>query len=228
MPDGDAAVQAFNALRGALPLLQGLSANSPWWFGADSGLASARWAVVRAYPGRGIPRHLNDFAEWEEVANAAVSAGGLTDVSYLWWDVRLHPVHGTVEVREMDAQSSLEHVAALAALARAVAFESIDAMPRLGESSEALTWSAFRAARDGISARILDGGMLRPLAEVARATAARLRPIARTLGDEDALDGVHRILAEGGGAGRQRCAHARHGLPAMLHGLVGETAPALV
>src|SRR5688572_12514019 len=56
MPDGEAAIRAFNGLRRQLPLLQGLSANSPWWFGADSGLASARAALVRAYPGRGIPR----------------------------------------------------------------------------------------------------------------------------------------------------------------------------
>jgi carboxylate-amine ligase len=228
MPDGDTAVHAFNAVRAALPLLQGLSANSPWWFGVDSSLASARWAVVRAYPGRGMPRHLRDFGEWEEVSSAAVAAGGLEDVSYLWWDVRLHPVHGTVEVRELDAQSSLAYVAALAALVRALACEGMDAPPGPGESSEALTWSAFRAARDGVSARILDDGALRPLPEVARATTARLRPIARSLGDEDALDGVYRILEDGGGADRQRSTHGSHGLSAMLRSLVDETAVALV
>jgi carboxylate-amine ligase len=228
MPDGEAAVRAFNALRGALPLLQGLSANSPWWFGVDSGLASARWAVVRAYPGRGIPRHLRDLGEWEEVSSAAVAAGELEDVSYLWWDVRLQPVYGTVEVRELDAQSSLDHVAALAALVRAIACEAMDAPLRPGQSTEALTWSAFRAARDGISARILEDGARRPLAEIARTTAARLRPVARSLGDEDALDGLHRILAEGGGAQRQRTVHASQGLAAMLRALAGETAVALV
>ena len=42
MPDGHAAIRVFNALRRCLPLLQGLSANSPWWYGMDSGLASRR------------------------------------------------------------------------------------------------------------------------------------------------------------------------------------------
>ena len=39
MPDPEAAIRAFNGLRAYLPLVQGLSANSPWWFGVDSGMA---------------------------------------------------------------------------------------------------------------------------------------------------------------------------------------------
>jgi glutamate---cysteine ligase / carboxylate-amine ligase len=226
MPDGEAAVRAFNAVRRHLPLLQGLSANSPWWFGADSGLAGARWAVTRAYPGRGIPRPLRDLADWEELAAAAVAAGGLEDATFLWWDLRLHPTYGTLEVREMDAQSSLDHVAALAALVRALACEAIEAPPEAGEPSEALTWSVFRAARDGCSATILDGGSLRPLAEIARDTITRVRSVARNLGDEGALDGVEEILAVGGGAGRQRASYAHGGLAGMLRALVEDTAGA--
>jgi carboxylate-amine ligase len=63
MPDETSAVRAFNALRSSLPLLVGLSANSPWWFGVDSGLSSARYALGRAYPGRGIPEALRDVAD---------------------------------------------------------------------------------------------------------------------------------------------------------------------
>jgi carboxylate-amine ligase len=224
MPDGEAAIRALNGLRRHLPLLQGLSANSPWWFGADSGLASARAALVRAYPGRGIPRAFRDFGDWEELTAAAVAAGGLEDVSFLWWDVRLNPKYGTLEVRELDAQSSLPHVAALGALARALACEAIEGGTGGPDApSEALTFSAFRAARDGTGATILDGGALRPLPELARATVARVRPVAASLGDGDALDGVEEILSSGGGARRQRMAYDRGGLALMLRGLVQET-----
>jgi carboxylate-amine ligase len=224
MPDGEAAIRALNAMRHHLPLLLGLSANSPWWFGVDSGLASARAALVRQYPGRGIPRPLRDFADWEEISAAAVAAGDLEDITFLWWDVRLNPKYGTLEVREMDAQASVEDVAALGALVRALAYEGVVAPPRVDQPSEALTWSSFRAARDGVSATILDDGELRPLAEIARSTIERLRPAARDLGDEDALEGIDRILSSGGGAQRQRAAHARGGLPRMLRTLVAETA----
>jgi glutamate---cysteine ligase / carboxylate-amine ligase len=224
MPDGEAATRAFNAMRQQLPLLLGLSANSPWWFGVDSGLASARAALVRQYPGRGIPRPLRDFADWEELSAAVVAAGDLDDVTFLWWDVRLNPRYGTLEVREMDAQSSVEDVMALGALVRALAYEGVTAPPRVDRPSEALTWSSFRAARDGVSATILEGGELRPLAEIARATVDRLRSTAAELGDGDALAGIERIVSSGGGAHRQRVAHARGGLARMLRTLVSDTA----
>ena len=64
---------------------------------------------------------------------------------------------------------------------------------------------------------------LRPLATVARETVARVRPFARELGDEDALDGIERILEQGGGAGRQRRAHALGGFHEVLATLVADT-----
>jgi len=91
------------------------------------------------------------------------------------------------------------------------------------EPSEALAWSAFRAARDGVDAALLDGGKPRPLADVARATVERLRPIARDAGDEDALEGIESIL-EAGGAARQRTAFATGGMAGLLRSLVEETA----
>ena len=59
VPDPAAAVAVLNGLREALPLLHGLGAASPFWFGLDSGMASSRAAVIRAYPGRGVPPALN-------------------------------------------------------------------------------------------------------------------------------------------------------------------------
>ena len=224
LPGEKAAVAAFNALRLHLPLLQGLSASSPWWFGVDSGLASARFALARAYPGRGVPRGLHDLDELEEVSAATLAAAGMPESTFLWWDVRLHPRYGTVEVREMDAQASLADVASLAALVRAVALEAGEGTPSAQEHSEVLAWSSFRAARDGTAATLLDGGSLRPLAAIARATVARLRPFARELGDEDALEGIERILEQGGGAGRQRAAFARGGMTDVLRTLVVDTA----
>jgi glutamate---cysteine ligase / carboxylate-amine ligase len=66
MPDPETAIRVFNGLRRHLPLLIGLAANSPWWFGRDSGLASARWALVRSYPGRGIPPAFDSWDQYEE------------------------------------------------------------------------------------------------------------------------------------------------------------------
>src|SRR4051812_21199829 len=64
-PDAETAVTMHNGLRSWLPLLCALSANSPFWLGRDSGLASARRAITKAYPGRGVPDALRDFSHYE-------------------------------------------------------------------------------------------------------------------------------------------------------------------
>ena len=82
--------------------------------------------------------------------------------------------------------------------------------------------ASFTAARDGLRARLPMDGALRPAPEVARAALERARPHAAELGSGDALEGIERILAEGNGADRQRAAHARGGMPALLDLLVAE------
>ena len=221
MPGFETAIRVFNALRSHLPLLQGLAANSPWWFGVDSGLASARGALVREYPGRGIPRALRDAEDWVQLVEAVTAAGELRDYTFLWWDIRLHPRLGTVEVRELDAQSSLDDAAAVAALIRALALEAAEGSAPV-EPSETLAWSAFRAMRDGVDAQVLADGRQRPLRDVARETVERIRPHARELGDEAELDGVEGILRTGGGAGRRRRAF-EVGERRQLEELVQET-----
>jgi carboxylate-amine ligase len=224
MPDPEAAIRVLNALRASLPLLQGLAAASPHWFGFDSGLASARFSMVRAYPRRGVPRVFRDWAEYEEVAAAVGAAGDFDDYTFIWWDVRAHPRLGTVEVREMDAQPSLDDACALAALVHALAARALDEPePVAHPHTEAVAESCFRASRDGLAARILHEGRLTPLPEVARATVESVRGHAREIGSEAGLDGIDRILREGGGAARQRAIVAADGMDALLDRLVRET-----
>ena len=224
MPDPESAVRVLNALRDSLPLLQGLAAASPYWFGLDSGLASARFSMVRAYPRRGVPRAFRDWEEYEQVAAAVGAAGDFEDDTFIWWDVRAHQRLGTVEVREMDAQPSLDDACALAALVHALAARALDEPPpREHPYAEAVAESSFRASRDGIDATILHEGRLAPLADVARATVESVRGHAREIGSDAALEGVERILREGGGAARQRAIVAADGMDALLDRLVRET-----
>lgn len=225
LPDAESAIRSFNGLRAWLPLLRGLAASSPFWFGRDSGLASARWALVRPYPSRGIPRPLRDFDDYERALADAAHGGGPGDYTRIWWDVRPHPRLGTIEVREIDAQSQLTDVAAIAALVQGLAYHEAEnsAAP---VATEALEWSAFRAARDGLSAEILHDGRLVPLPEAARAAVELAAPHAGELGSDATLEDIERILREGNAADRQRATHERGGMDAVLELLVGETAEA--
>lgn len=223
LPDADAAIRVYNAMRSHLPLLQALSANSPYWHGRDSGLASARAQVFRGFPRSEIPPVFSSFDEYAELVGAVTAAGELPDYTFLWWDIRPHPKLGTVEVRALDSQSSLSTVAGIVALVHGLAGWAAN---RHGpwDSREVLMESSFRAARDGLKATVWHDGTMRPIAEVARATVALARPYARELGSDDALDEIDRLLAVGGGAARQRAAFARGGMPAVLAGLAEETA----
>ena len=76
---------------------------------------------MRAYPGRGVPRAYRDFADYEHALETTLRAAGMEDRTQLWWDVRPHAALGTVEVREMDAQTELRDVLPLAALVHCLA-----------------------------------------------------------------------------------------------------------
>jgi glutamate---cysteine ligase / carboxylate-amine ligase len=223
MPDAETAIRVCNGLREQLPLLQALAANSPFWHGRDSGVATARSLLFRGYPNSEIPRAFSSYEDYGTTVEGVVAAGDLPDYTFLWWDIRPHPRLGTVEVRAMDSQSALWSAAGLAALvhglARAEAHEPRDAwLPR-----EVLVEASFTAARHGLRARLPMDGALRPVPEVARAALERSRPHAQELGSADALEGIERILAEGNGADRQRAAFARGGMAAMLELLVRES-----
>ena len=50
---------------------------------------------------------------WRSELAATLVVADAPEATFLWWDLRIHPNYGTVEVREMDTQSSLESAAAL-------------------------------------------------------------------------------------------------------------------
>ena len=168
--------------------------------------------MVRAYPARGVPRKLNGPDDYEASPRGGRGGRRSRDYTLIWSDVRLHPRLGTVEVRELDSQSRLDDVLAIAAL--------VQGLGRLGAESErehapteAIAWSAFHAARDGLDAELLADGRLRPARETARLAVAAARPHSP---QPDALDGIERLLLDGAGADRRRADHRRGGMKAML------------
>ncbi len=223
MPDPETAIRACNALRVHLPLLQALSANSPFWYGRDSGLASARAHVFREFPRSEIPPAYASYDHYAECIWELTAAGELPDYTFLWWDIRPHPMLGTVEVRAMDSQSSLASIAGLAALIQGLAGWAVE-QHRPWENRQVLMESSFRAARDGLDATLWYHDALRPAVEVARATIELARPYAAALGSDSALEEIERMLIDGNGATRQRAAFNRGGMPVLLSGLANETA----
>jgi glutamate---cysteine ligase / carboxylate-amine ligase len=217
MPSPEAAVAALMGLREALPLIGALGAGSPFWFGTDSGLASARSAVIRAYPGRGVPPALRDWEDYLETLDGIALGGGPADHTMVWWDARLQPRLGTVELRELDVQTGLDEAAGMAALVHALARRAAEEPPRRPAPAQALHWSSFRAVRDGLDAELLFRGQLRRARDATRDLLDELR------GEDEALEGVEKMLRDPAPE-RQRRIHREGGMARLLDDLVTQTA----
>ena len=152
--DPERAMQAANRMRAHLPLLLALSANSPFWQGRDTRLASARTPLFQAFPRVGIPRAFRDYSDYVETIDLLIGCEAFPEPTFLWWDVRLQPRFGTIEVRIMDAQSTPADSAALTALVQClVRHEALEGSPADAAGAdlpEVLAENRFLAARDGV------------------------------------------------------------------------------
>ena len=65
LDDPDKAIHVANGMRVHVPILLALSANSPFWRGDDTGLASTRMPIFRAFPRVGIPPYYDGWDDYE-------------------------------------------------------------------------------------------------------------------------------------------------------------------
>jgi carboxylate-amine ligase len=225
--DPEDAIRLTNRMRAHLPLLLALSVNSPFWQGRDTGLGSARTPLFQAFPRVGIPRVFRDYADWVEAVDLLIRCDAFPEPTFLWWDVRPQPRFGTVEVRILDAQTTVAETAALVALVQSVArLEVRDGYvsERLVATQEALDENRFIAARDGMKAAFInpDRECRVPARELLDSLLEAVAPHARELGCEAELAPIT-AMADRTGALRQ-LALARQG--DGLRGLVSELADA--
>jgi carboxylate-amine ligase len=203
VPDGESAVCALRGLRVHVPLLLALAANSPFWQGRDTGLASARVPIFGTFPRVGIPRRFVSYAEYVEAVDVLLRCDAFPEPTFLWWDVRLQPKLGTIEVRIMDAQTRVRDNAALAALVQcAVRLEATEGYvdEAIAARPEVLDENRFLATRDGMRAEFIDPARdtRRPVREILDELLAACRPHAVDLGCVAALAAVHELAAEPG------------------------------
>jgi carboxylate-amine ligase len=218
VPDAEAAVRALRGMRVHVPLLLALAANSPFWQGRDTGLASARVPVFGTFPRVGIPRPFRDYADYVEAIDVLLRCGAFPEPTFLWWDVRLQPKLGTLELRIMDAQTRASDNAALAALVQSlVRLEATEGYvdPAVADRPEVLDENRFIASRDGIRAEFIDPERAgrRPARAILDELLAACAPHAAELGCEAELAAVARLAAEPGDHRQRLVAGVRQGEP---------------
>ena len=209
--DAEKAIQIVNGLLVELPTLLALSASSPFWRGEPTGLASSRQMVFAAFPRSGPPLRFKDYSDYAEVVGQLEKTGCIADYTHIWWDIRLHPKWGTVEIRICDAVTRVEDAVAITAYCQALVkhySEMYDRKEPIPSFHRILTTeNKWLAARYGLEAPVMDlvtGRRNRvPVAQLIRRRLRDLEPHARELGAERELEGVREILRRGNGADRQ-------------------------
>lgn len=224
VPDAERAIRAVSALARHVPLFVALSANSPFWNGADTRLASTRIKVFGLVPRSGLPPMFHTWEDFENHVDTLVRAGSVPDYTLCWWDARPHPKLGTVELRAPDVQTDAHHTASLAALAQCLVATTEDYTP---EDPRLTAENKWRATRYGLDARFYDfaTGQSVSARDAARSLVEELSPVSQDLGCEPEVEGVLEILEGGNGAEMQRSVFEKHGsLEAVARYLAANTA----
>jgi carboxylate-amine ligase len=208
------AVAIYNGMRSYLPELAALAANAPFYAGRDTGLASIRPKLSELLPRQGVPPA---FARIEELGEALAwnaSAGAGAEPRTWWWELRLHPVHGTVEVRVPDQQTTVDETAAVAAVAHslvsylAARYDEGDPAPvhptwRIEENR----WSACRHGMSGTLAD-LHTGERKPTRERLGVLLSELQAAAERLGCSSELDRAGDLIQKNGAEQQREVAQA--------------------
>jgi carboxylate-amine ligase len=118
--DAETALAVYNAMRSFVPEIAALSANSPFVDGRDYGLCSSRPKLNEALPRAGTPPAFESWKTFVDFLDWGRSGGLFPDATHLWWDLRLHPKHGTIELRVADTQTLVADTGALVALTQSL------------------------------------------------------------------------------------------------------------
>jgi carboxylate-amine ligase len=234
----DLAIAVFNGIRLFLPHMLALTANSPFWQGTTTGLRSARANVFASFPRSGMPDAFRDWDHWESLMLELMRDGVIEDESFIWWDVRMHPRFGTVEIRICDGQTRVEESAAIAALVQATA-AWIGELHQAGRTlpdvpAMLIEHNKWNASRYGLEGEMLDmvpaadGTVSRqpvPTRQAIRRLIEVVEPYAQELGSARQLGYLEGML-ETTGADRQLAleASSKGDLAAVTRMLVEETA----
>lgn len=230
MPDLDLGIQIQNVARYFLPHLLLLSTSSPFWMGRQTGFKSYRSLIFQNFPRTGIPSEYHSLSEFQSYVDMLIKTRSIDNGKKIWWDIRPHPVFGTIEVRICDLCTKVDEAIAVAALVQAIFVKIYKLFTsnmtfRLYRRAS-INENKWRAVRYGLNGDLIDFGKQQsiPARELLAELVEFVDDVVDDLGSRSAIDYVHRILEEGTSADRQIATYERTGdLKAVVDQLVRET-----
>jgi carboxylate-amine ligase len=231
VPDRALAVQVCTMIRPWLPVVQAMTANSPFAAGADTGHASWRCIALERWPSLGPSPYLESLEDYERTVSELVDTGVMLDDSMVLWWARPSARYPTVEVRVGDVCPTADDTVLVAAVVRALVASAVGEIaagrPALRPPDHLLRAAHWNAAHRGLDGTLTDlrRRAARPAWQLVDELVSRIEPALELHDDRDVVRaGLARLRERGTGATRQRRMHAAGGgLPAVLRDLAAAT-----
>jgi carboxylate-amine ligase len=208
------ALRLSAGLRPWLPVLQALTANSPFAAEEETGWVSRRGYTYGRWPTVG-PAPVLDEEGYDKHVEDLIDRGVILDRAMLYWYARPSEHFPTLEIRMADVNGDLDTTVLLAVLLRALATALLardgGAGIATGIDDERLAENHLLACRRGLGARLFDPatGTEVPVPALLDALMLRAGSALEALGDLPfAAATLQRLLREGNGADRQRAVYA--------------------
>ena len=170
VPSGDECWRLLEAVLPWLPGVLALSANSPWFDGELTGMASSRAPVLAELPRTGAPPAFGSYAAWEAWVDRMVRLGIMADYTRIWWDIRPHPSLGTLEIRMPDQPTDVRRSAAFAELLQKLCGRMLGASDLVEADRADFQYNRWAASRFGPAAELITpgGGRVAAAADIGR------------------------------------------------------------
>lgn len=230
MPDAETAIKIMAVARYMLPHLLALSASSPFWMGRNTGFKSYRSVIFSGFPRTGIPPSFSSANEFQSYIDLLVNTGSIDNGKKIWWDMRPHPVFGTLEFRVCDIATRVDECIALAAFKQALIIKlhylfSQNLTFRVYRRA-LINENKWRAQRWGLDGKLIDFGKqaevdARPLMHE---LVAFVDDVVDDLGCRKDVEYLLHIAETGSSADRQLAVYHQTGdLKAVVDNLIAET-----
>jgi carboxylate-amine ligase len=160
MPGSGECMKTLETILPWMPLVLGLSANSPYIAGRAPGLASNRAEILAQLPRSGAPPIFESYEAWESWIERFIATGLMKDYTQVWWDVRPHPRFGTLEIRMPDQPTDIDRTAGFIDLLRNLCAWALDHPATKPADRGIYQQNRWAAARFGPDAELIHEGSL--------------------------------------------------------------------
>jgi carboxylate-amine ligase len=230
MPNNDVAIELMNVARYFLPHILALSTSSPFWMGRNTGFKSYRSVIFTNFPRTGIPPSFVSATEFENYINLLIKTNSIDNGKKIWWDMRPHPVFGTLEFRICDIATRVDECIALAALMQAII---VKLHKMFAENTTfrvyrraVINENKWRAQRWGLEGKLIDFGKRSEVEASAlmHELVAFVDDVVDELGSRHDVEYLLKIVEGGSSADRQLAIYKEtNDLKAVVDNLIAET-----